>query len=164
MINWWQMRRGNLHGEEEGLLSRAARNLSRQPNHSQYTVILGILAPVGFHLDRSKGNSMSFKTAESFLWISHSTILLKSIVWDNKMNVVMAEVGIIITFSTQVQHNYTQLCPTGWEWACKQNNTDSWREIENRWERYDCFYKHDNEVPIGHGTRALSSTFVPPQL
>lgn len=40
-------------------------------------------------------------------------MLLKSVVCDNKTNILTAEVGIIIMLSTQVQYNHVQLCLRG---------------------------------------------------
>lgn len=78
----------------------------------------------------------------------------------------MAEVGIIMMFSTQVQYNYAQLCL--WEKGggiCKQKIQIHEVKLKNRWEMYDYLHKHVNEAPISHVTQILSpSTFVLPQL
>lgn len=93
-------------------------------------------------------------------------MLLKSVVCDNKTNILMAEVGIIIMCSIQVQYNYAQLCLQGEGGGiCKQKIEIHEVKLKTRWEKYDYLHKLVNEVPVSHVTQILSPlTYVLPQL
>lgn len=90
-------------------------------------------------------------------------MLLKSVVCDNKTNILMAEAGIIIMCSTQVQYNYAPLCLGGKGGGiCKQKIHEV--KLKTRWEMYDYLHQHVNEVLVSRATQILSPlTFVLPQ-
>lgn len=83
------------------------------------------------------------------------------------MNNLMAEVRIVITcfllkFSIIMLNS---ACGEKRKWICKQTIQIHEVKLKSRWEMYDYFHKHVNEVPRSHVTQILfPSTFVPPQL
>lgn len=117
MINWRWKGEGNLHREEDGLLSRAARNLLCQPNRTWHMGSWWFFNQKGFHLDTSSGNSAWFCSLHNcwnFPVISHSHHLTYKC-WVQYQNEEFYgwSWNHNHMFSTQVRYNYTQLCLWG---------------------------------------------------